>query len=81
MLPVAALLTGKPLLMAVGGAAWMLMAASYAPTVRFYKQSLLWSVALPAIAVFYTGATITSAIRYWTGKGGKWKGRLQDARR
>ncbi len=80
VLPVVALLTGKPLLMAVGGAAWMLMAASYSPTVRFYKQTPLWSLALPAIAVFYTGATITSAIRYWTGKGGKWKGRLQDVR-
>lgn len=80
VLPVVALCTGKPLLMAIGGAAWMLMAASYVPAVRFYKQSLLSSFALPAIAVFYTGATITSAIRYWTGKGGKWKGRLQDVR-
>ena len=81
VLPVFALLSSKPFLMVVGGAAYMLMTACYAPAVRFYKQSLLWAVALPAIAVFYTGATITSAIRYWTGKGGKWKGRLQDARR
>lgn len=80
VVPVAALLSGKPPSMVVGGAAWILMTACYAPAVRFYKQSLLWSVTLPAIAAFYTGATITSAIRYWTGKGGKWKGRLQDVR-
>ena len=80
VVPVAAVFEHKPGSMALGGAAWMAMTLCYAPTIRFYKQSWLWSLALPAIAVFYIGATLHSAIRYWTGKGGQWKGRLQDAR-
>ncbi len=79
VVPVAALFAEKPVLIVLGGASWLLMSICYAQTVRFYNQSPLWSLALPAIAVFYTCATITSAIRYWTGRGGKWKGRLQDA--
>jgi len=45
------------------------------PTVRYYRISLLWSLTLPAIALFYAGATVHSAIRYWQGRGGEWKGR------
>jgi len=33
---------------------------------------------LPAIAAFYLVATIHSAISYWRGAGGMWKGRVQD---
>ena len=33
---------------------------------------------LPAIAAFYLGATIHSAVCYWRGTGGMWKGRVQD---
>lgn len=74
------LLTGKPAAMILGAAAWALMAAAYLPMVRFYKQSFLWSLALPAIAAFYLFATIDSAVRYWRGTGGAWKGRAQDVR-
>ncbi len=55
--------------------AWMLMSCAYAPTVRYYRLSALWALALPAIASFYAGATIHSAVRYWQGRGGEWKGR------
>ena len=34
----------------------LLMSAAYAPTVRYYRISLLWSFTLPAIAVFYACA-------------------------
>ncbi len=57
------------------GVAWILMSTAYAPTVRYYRVSLLWSFALPAIALFYAGATLHSAVRYWQGRGGEWKGR------
>ena len=30
------------------------------------------------IAVFYLVATVESAVRYWSGRGGEWKGRVQD---
>jgi hypothetical protein len=34
---------------------------------------------LPAIAAFYLAATVESALLYWSGKGGAWKGRIQDS--
>jgi hypothetical protein len=36
---------------------------------------------MPAVASFYTLATIDSALRYWSGRGGQWKGRIQAAPR
>jgi glycosyltransferase involved in cell wall biosynthesis len=62
----------------LGAAAWALMAACFYPMVRFYRLSPLWVVALPLVAVFYMGAAVHSAIRYWSGRGGQWKGRVQD---
>jgi hopene-associated glycosyltransferase HpnB len=60
--------------------AWALMAFTYLPTVRFYGLSPLWAPLLPVAAVFYTYATWLSAVRYWLGRGGQWKGRAQAAR-
>ncbi|MBZ5702207.1 MAG: glycosyltransferase [Acidobacteriia bacterium] len=57
--------------------AWLLMAASFAPALRFYRQSLLWAPLLPLMALFYLAATLDSAGRYWLGRGGEWKGRAQ----
>ena len=64
--------------MALGALAWALMTVAYLPSMRLYGLSPLWAPALPLVALFYTGATIHSAIRYWTGRGGEWKGRVQD---
>jgi len=63
---------------ALGGAAWLLMAISFLPILRVYRLSPLWGLALPLIAVFYMGATVHSAFKYWSGRGGDWKGRVQD---
>lgn len=57
-------------------AAWLLMAASFQPTLRRYRRSPLWGAALPAIALFYMGATVVSALRHWRGHGGGWKNRV-----
>jgi hypothetical protein len=46
--------------------------------VRFYGLSPPWAAALPAVALFYAGATLRSAMLYWAGKGGEWKNRAQD---
>jgi hypothetical protein len=64
----------------LGFIAWLAMAACFRPTVRFYGLNALWAVALPAIAAFYAAATIGSAVNYWRGKGGHWKGRAQAIR-
>jgi len=62
----------------LGLAAFLLMTLAYFPAVRFYRLSPLWALTLPFAAVFYLGATVQSAIRYWSGRGGQWKGRVQD---
>jgi hopene-associated glycosyltransferase HpnB len=62
----------------LGAAAWLLMAGCFLPTVRFYRLRPLWVLALPLIAIFYMGASIHSALRFWSGRGGQWKGRIQD---
>jgi hopene-associated glycosyltransferase HpnB len=64
----------------LGLAAWLLMAVTYLPTVRFYGLSPLWAPVLPVAAAFYSYATWLSAVRYWLGRGGQWKGRAQAAR-
>ena len=74
------LATGAPLCMALGALAWALMTLCYLPMVRFYRLSPLYALLLPAVALFYAGATVHSALRYATGRGGQWKGRAQDAR-
>ena len=60
-----------------GVAAWLLMALSFQPTLRFYRRSPLWGLALPAIGALYTAFTVQSAIDVWRGRGGAWKGRAQ----
>lgn len=64
----------------LGLVAWLLMTLSFLPTVRFYRLSPAWAPLLPLTAVFYTYATWLSAVRYWMGKGGLWKGRAQARR-
>jgi hopene-associated glycosyltransferase HpnB len=58
-------------------AAWALMTLTYLPTVRFYRLSSLRALLLPLAAMFYLYATCLSAVRYWMGRGGQWKGRAQ----
>jgi len=71
--PVALTLAGQPL----GVLAWLLMSVCYWPALRFYGRSPLWAPLLPLIAAFYMGCTIHSAVQYWRGAGGQWKGRAQ----
>jgi hopene-associated glycosyltransferase HpnB len=65
----------------IGVGAWLLMAIAFWPTLRFYGRSPLRTLLLPLIAAFYLGATLHSAVRYWGGRGGLWKGRVQDPAR
>jgi hopene-associated glycosyltransferase HpnB len=77
LLPVIFTLAARPAMWRLGLAAWVLMAITYLPTVQFYGLSPLWAPALPIAAIFYTYATWLSAVRYWLGRGGQWKGRAQ----
>jgi hypothetical protein len=75
--PVALLFAQDSTARTLGFVAWLLMTLSFLPTLRFYRLSVVWAPLLPLTAVFYTYATWLSAFRYWTGKGGHWKGRAQ----
>jgi hopene-associated glycosyltransferase HpnB len=63
-----------------GVGAWLMMSIAYFPVLRFYRRNPLWAPMLPAIAAFYMACTVASAIQYWRGGGGNWKGRSQAAR-
>jgi hopene-associated glycosyltransferase HpnB len=57
-----------------------LMTTTFLLTVRFFELSPLWAFTLPFAALFYGYATCVSAVRYWLGRGGQWKGRTQAQR-
>jgi hopene-associated glycosyltransferase HpnB len=60
-----------------GLAAYALMVIAFQPTLRFYRLSPWWGLALPAIAFCYMLYTLDSAYQYARGRGGRWKGRVQ----
>jgi hopene-associated glycosyltransferase HpnB len=74
--PVLALLHDGPARW-LGLSAWLVMALTFQPMLRFYRQSPLWGLALPVIGAFYAAYTLESALQYRAGKGGMWKGRAQ----
>ncbi len=59
--------------------ACLLALASYQPTLRRYRRTPLWALALPLIAGFYLAATLGSALTHWFGGGAEWKQRAYSA--
>lgn len=78
--PVSLLFVPNPVTQIFGAAAWALMSLTFLPTLRFYRLSPFWAPLLPFVAMFYSYATWISAVRYWFGRGGQWKGRAQAPR-
>lgn len=76
--PILWLLAGE-LFAFAGALAWAAMTIAFQPMLHFYRRSPFWGLALPVIGVFYTAFTIDSAVQYWRGRGGMWKGRAQAA--
>ena len=79
--PIALLFGSTNIAVLSGAVAFALMMTLYAPMVRFYRLNPLWTLTLPFSAIFYMGATLHSAWKYWFGRGGQWKGRAQDQQR
>lgn len=75
LVPPLAALFGHGLARGMGLLAWLLLAASYLPTLRRFGRSPLWAPALPLVALFYMAATIGSAVNHYRGTGVAWKGR------
>ncbi|MBO1359312.1 glycosyltransferase [Acetobacter sacchari] len=59
----------------VGLIVWIVLMASFLPTLRRFRISPLWALALPFVSIFYTAATIGSAIDHHRGRGVRWKNR------
>ncbi|WP_329473928.1 glycosyltransferase [Streptomyces sp. NBC_01723] len=59
----------------LGGAAWLVMAGTYAPMVRHYRQPLWLAPLLPFTAFLYLLMTVDSAVQHYRGRGAAWKGR------
>ena len=72
------LLCGSRQAFFIGAAAWAAMTVTYSTMVRYYRLNPAWALAMPLAALFYLGATMHSAVKYWNGSGGDWKGRVQD---
>ncbi|MGB9644559.1 MAG: glycosyltransferase [Stellaceae bacterium] len=71
------LLSSEPAAMLCGGVAWLGMSIAFLPTLRAYDAPRPIAVLLPLIALFYVAATVASAVLFWRGRGGYWKGRVQ----
>jgi hopene-associated glycosyltransferase HpnB len=75
-LPPAALFASDSAVSLAAGWAVLLMAGTYAPTLRFYGRSAAWGLLKPVIAAAYLAMTWSSALRYWRGERSRWKGRV-----
>ncbi len=63
-----------------GAFTWAAMTFAYFQMVRHYRLLPLWAPLLPMVSLFFLAATVHSAVQYWGGRGGEWKGRSQDIR-
>ncbi|MEU4269187.1 glycosyltransferase [Streptomyces sp. NPDC026092] len=58
-----------------GGLAWAVMAGTYVPMLRYYRQPLWLAPTLPFTALLYLLMTVDSAVQHYRGRGAAWKGR------
>nr|WP_234354859.1 glycosyltransferase [Streptomyces sp. NRRL WC-3618] len=71
----AGLATGTTPAAVCGGLAWLVMAGTYAPMLRYYGQRLWLAPLLPFTAFLYLLMTVDSAVQHYQGRGAAWKGR------
>jgi hopene-associated glycosyltransferase HpnB len=76
---VAGAVTGDAPTLLAGAAGWLLMAATFAPTLRYYGQPWPAALALPFTATLYLAMTVDSAVLHYRGRGAAWKGRTYRA--
>jgi hopene-associated glycosyltransferase HpnB len=64
-----------------GATAWLVMAGTFAPMLRYYGQPVWAALLLPGTAVLYLAMTVDSAVQHHRGRGAGWKGRTYPAPR
>ncbi|MFG2681476.1 glycosyltransferase [Streptomyces sp. NPDC048392] len=67
--------TGQAATAVPGAAAWLVMAGTYLPMLRYYRQPLWLAPLLPCTAFLYLLMTVDSAVQHYRGRGAAWKGR------
>ena len=71
----AAALSGAMLPLGLSLLTWALMTLAFLPILRLYGKPLIYAPALPLAGLLYSLMTLDSAVAYWCGRGGAWKGR------
>lgn len=66
---------GRPAAAWAGGLAWLVMAGTYVPMLRYYRQPVWLAPLLPLTAFLYLLMTVDSAMQHHRGRGAAWKGR------
>ncbi|MGW0188355.1 glycosyltransferase [Streptomyces sp. NPDC003362] len=59
----------------LGAVAWLVMAGTYLPMLRYYRQPWWLAPLLPFTAFLYLLMTVDSAVQHHRGRGAAWKGR------
>ncbi|AKZ54163.1 putative integral membrane protein [Streptomyces ambofaciens ATCC 23877] len=67
--------TGAAAGVLLGAAAWLVMAGTYVPMLRYYRQPGWLAPLLPFTALLYLLMTVDSAVQHYRGRGAAWKGR------
>ncbi|OSC50926.1 hypothetical protein B5181_39850, partial [Streptomyces sp. 4F] len=65
--------TGNAAALLSGAAAWLVMAGTYLPMLRYYRQPLWLAPLLPFTALLYLLMTVDSAVQHYRGRGAAWK--------
>jgi hopene-associated glycosyltransferase HpnB len=73
-------LVADPVVAALGAVAWLVMAATFVPMLRYYRQPVVAALLLPFTAALYLAMTVDSARRDYQGHGAAWKGRSYPRR-
>ncbi|MFV0137535.1 glycosyltransferase [Streptomyces sp. HMX87] len=67
--------TGNAATVALGAPAWLVMAGTYLPMLRYYRLPPWSALLLPFTAFLYLLMTVDSAVQHHRGRGAAWKGR------
>ncbi|GAA4847311.1 glycosyltransferase [Saccharopolyspora rosea] len=72
---IAGVLVADPAVLVPGAVAWIAMAGTFAPMLRYYGQPVVAAFLLPVTAAIYAAMTLDSARRHRFRGGTTWKGR------
>ncbi len=78
LVPFLALIFGSTPAALLGLTCWLLMAATYLPTLKLYDQAPYKALALPLAGLLYMAMTLSSGWQAFRGRTAQWKGRVYN---